>query len=121
VTTNLVVRTDFLRSHPSTVRRLLEGLYQANDYLNSAPAEAQAAANDSLAQITGKPLAANVVSTAWPHLAFTLDPLAATLRASADHAQRVGQLDRVDLRGIYDLALLDQVLATHGQPPVESS
>jgi NitT/TauT family transport system substrate-binding protein len=62
-----------------------------------------------------------VVSTAWQHLAFTLDPLAATLQASADHAQKVGQLDRVDLRGIYDLTLLNQVLAEHGKAPVASA
>ena len=120
VTTNLIVRTDFLKSHPATVRKLLEGLYQADDYLNTATAGAQVAANDSLAQITGRALATNVVSSAWPHLKFTLDPLAATLQASADHAQKVGQLDQVDLRGIYDLTLLNQVLAEHGQPAVKS-
>jgi len=115
ISTNLVVRTEFLRTHPGSIHKLLEGLYTANAYLNSNPAESQATANAAIAQVTGKPLAANVVSTAWPHLAFSLDPLAATLGASADHQQKLGLTSgSIPLRGIYDLALLNQVLTEHG-------
>lgn len=118
VTTNLVVRTDFLRAHPKRIRALLEGLYQAVAYLNANPAAAQQLTNEAVAQITGKKLAEGVVAAAWPHLSFTLDPLAPTLRVSADHAQSLGLLNPVDLRGLYDLAPLNQVLASHGQPAV---
>jgi len=117
-TTNLLVRTDFLQAHPKRIKALLEGLYQAVAYLNSNPADAQAISNDAVAEITGKALASGVVSAAWPHLAFTLDPLAATLKTSADHAHGVGLLAAVDLKGLYDLSLLNQVLAEHKQPPV---
>ena len=119
VTTNLVVRTDFLRTHPATVKKLLEGLYQANDLLVTAPTDAQRIANDAVAKITGKALAGGVVAAAWAHLDFTLDPVASSLAVSADHAQRVGLLDRVDLKGIYDLTLLNQVLTDHGKPAVK--
>jgi len=119
VTTNLAVRTDFLRAHPKRVKALLEGLYQAVAYLRSNPNDAQMAANDAVAQLTGKKLAAAVVAAAWPHMTFTLDPLAPTLKASAAHAHAVGLLGNVDLHGLYDLALLNQVLAEHGQPRVQ--
>jgi NitT/TauT family transport system substrate-binding protein len=119
ISTNLVVRTDFLKAHSNTVRKLLEGLYQANDYLNSNPADAQATVNSALAQVTGKALASSVVAAAWPHLAFSLDPLAATLKASADHQQKLGLAPAsLALKGIYDLALLNQVLAEHQKPAV---
>ncbi|HKW07380.1 MAG TPA: hypothetical protein VJS19_07400 [Candidatus Dormibacteraeota bacterium] len=71
-----------------------------------------------MTQITGKTLAAGVVAAAWPHMRFTLDPLASTLKASADHAHAVGLLPAIDLHGLYDLTLLNQVLAEHGQIPV---
>src|SRR6202171_5131983 len=116
VTTNLVVRTDFLQAHPKRIKALLEGLYQAVAYLNSNPTEAQTLTNDAVAEITGKALAPGVVSAAWPHMTFTLDPLAATLRTSADHAHAVGLLPSVDLKGLYDLSLLNQVLAAHNEP-----
>jgi NitT/TauT family transport system substrate-binding protein len=119
VTTNLIVRTDFLQAHPKRIKALLEGLYQAVAYLNSKPSEAQTLTNTSVGEITGKALASGVVSAAWPHLAFTLDPLPATLKASADHAHSVGLLPSVDLKGLYDLTLLNQVLAAHNEPAVK--
>jgi NitT/TauT family transport system substrate-binding protein len=118
VTTNLVVRTDFLQAHPKRIKALLEGLYQAVDYLNSNVAGAQTLTNGAVQEITGKALASGVVAAAWPHLAFTLDPLASTLKTSADHAHAVGLLAGVNLKGLYDLSLLNQVLAGHNQAAV---
>lgn len=118
VTTNLVVRTDFLQAHPKRIKALIEGLYQAVAYLNANPAGGQTLTNVAVAEITGNKLASGVVAAAWPHLAFTLDPLAATLKTSADHAHVVGLLPSVDLKGLYDLNLLNQVLATHNEPAV---
>jgi NitT/TauT family transport system substrate-binding protein len=118
VTTNLIVRTDFLQAHPKRTKALLEGLYQSVAYLNSNPADAQSLTNSAVGEITGKSLASGVVSAAWPHLAFTLDPLQATLKASADHARSLGLLANFDLNGLYDLSLLNQVLAEHNEPPV---
>jgi NitT/TauT family transport system substrate-binding protein len=118
VTTNLIVSTQFLKAHPKRIKALLEGLYQATQYINSNPADAQTVTNDAVAEITGKKLATGVVSAAWPHMTFTLDPLAPTLKASADHAHSLGLLGSVSLGGLYDLTLLNQVLAEHGQPAV---
>jgi len=60
------------------------------------------------------------VAAAWPHMTFTLDPLAATLKTSADHAHSLGLLGNVDLKGLYDLTLLNEVLSEQGQPPVSA-
>ncbi len=117
-TTNLIVRTSFLRAHPKRIKALLEGLYESISYLNSNPADAQQLSNEAVGELTGKKLAAGVVSTAWPHMTFTLDPLADTLKASADHAHAMGLLGAVDLKGLYDVTLLDQVLAAHNLPAV---
>jgi NitT/TauT family transport system substrate-binding protein len=118
VTTNLIVSKQFLDAHPKRTKALIEGLYQATQYINSNPTDAQVVANDAVAEITGKKLASGVVSAAWPHMSFTLDPLASTLKASADHAHSLGLLANANLNGLYDLTLLNQVLAAHGQPPV---
>ena len=114
VTTNLIVSTSFLKDHPKRVKALLEGLYAANAFLNANSVEAQKVTNDAVAEITGKKLGDGVVSAAWPHMTFMLDPLAATLKASAEHAQGVGLLGSVDLHGLYNLSLVNQVLAEHG-------
>jgi NitT/TauT family transport system substrate-binding protein len=56
VTTLLVVAQSFLSAHPAVVADLLKAQVQANDFIKSNPAAAQADANAELASYTGKPL-----------------------------------------------------------------
>ena len=118
VTTDLIVSTQFLRDHPRRVKALLEGLFETEQFINSNAAQAQSIINGALGSITGKKLAIGVVAAAWPHMTFSLDPLAATLKASADHAHSLGLLRDANLSGIYDLTLLNEVLVEHDQPAV---
>jgi sulfonate transport system substrate-binding protein len=121
VTTHLIVRTAYLDEHPDVVKKLLEGQVQATELVNSDATAAQAQVNIQIEAITGKALDEQVLATAWEHLEFTVDPVASSLQTSADHAIGIGLLDDVDLTspGIYDLALLNEVLAANGQPAVE--
>ncbi|HWC38768.1 MAG TPA: ABC transporter substrate-binding protein [Acidimicrobiales bacterium] len=121
VTTELAVRTEFLHQHPDAVARLVQGQVQANDFVNQHPAQAQQAVNQGLAQLTGKPLPAGIVQSAWPDLTFTDDPVASSLAASAAHAQKVGLLPSVDLKGIYDLTPLNAALAQVHEPQVKAA
>jgi NitT/TauT family transport system substrate-binding protein len=118
VTTHLIVRTDYLDAHPDIIRVLLEGLLEANDLLNGNPTKAQQLTNQGIQKITGKTIADKVITAAWPNLTFTVDPIASSLKGSADHATKVGLLDPVDLTGIYDLRLLNELLQAAGKPPV---
>jgi NitT/TauT family transport system substrate-binding protein len=118
VTTHLIVRTDYLQAHPDIIRALLAGEIEATDLVNSDPAKAQALTNQGIRKITSKTIADNVITAAWPNLTFTVDPIASSLKGSADHATKVGLLDPVDLTGIYDLRLLNELLRAAGKPPV---
>jgi NitT/TauT family transport system substrate-binding protein len=119
VTTHLVVRTKFLRDHPDAVHRLVEGQVQANDLVNSNPAEAQRLVNQAITTITGKGIAPAVLEASWKNMEFTNDPVASSLTVSADHATEVGLLEKVNLTGIYDLSILNSVLKTANQPEVK--
>jgi NitT/TauT family transport system substrate-binding protein len=120
VTTNLLVRTDFLEEHPDVVKALLEGQVAANESINDDPANAQKVVGEAIGKLTGKPLDPELVAQAWKTLTFTDDPLPATLITGAEHATDVGLLDKVDdLQGIYDLTLLNEVLKAKGLPEVE--
>jgi NitT/TauT family transport system substrate-binding protein len=118
VTTNLVVTTSFLGGHPARVSALLEGLHASIAYLSSNRTDAQKVSNDAYGEITGKKLSAGVVALAWPHMTFTLDPIASTLKGSADHAHRLGLVAELDLQGLYDLTLVNKVLVAHNEPVV---
>jgi NitT/TauT family transport system substrate-binding protein len=119
VTTHLIVRTEFLDAHPDVVRAVIEGLADAVDLTQRDPARAKELTNQGIEAVTDKPLAAPVLDAAWDNLRFTLDPIAKSLQISKDHAVAVGLLDPVDLAGIYDLSILNEVLQAKGQPEVE--
>jgi NitT/TauT family transport system substrate-binding protein len=118
VTTHLLVATEFLEDHPDVVRGLVEGLVDTVDAIEADPAAAQASANAAIAAVTDKPLPQQVITAAWENLTFTVDPIASSLQKSADDAIAVGLLDPVDLAGIYDLTILDEVLAARGRDKV---
>jgi NitT/TauT family transport system substrate-binding protein len=120
VTTDIVASKKYVDEHPDIVKRFLEGVVASNDFIATNPEEAQKAANGEIERITSKPLKDALIGAAWKNLTFTNDPVASSLQTSADHATELGLLDKVDnLSGIYDLTLLNQVLAAAGQPEVE--
>jgi NitT/TauT family transport system substrate-binding protein len=110
VTTHLVVRTDYLRQHPQTVEALLRGQLAANEAIEADPEAAKDVVNRELEELTGKALKQETIDRAFDRIELTLDPVASSLRRSAENAFATGLLEEADLRGIYDLTLLRQVL-----------
>jgi NitT/TauT family transport system substrate-binding protein len=118
VTTHVIVRTEFLQDHPDIVKAVLAGLLDSIDAIEADPAAAQQTVNDQIEQITGKRPSDEVTAKSFENLTFTADPIAASLQKSADDAIAVGLLDPVDLTGIYDLTLLNELLEARGKPPI---
>ncbi|MDP2289956.1 MAG: ABC transporter substrate-binding protein, partial [Actinomycetota bacterium] len=110
VTTHVIVRTEFLGDHPDLAKAVLVGLADAVDLINADSAAAQADVVAQITEITGSAPSADVIAAGFANLTFTLDPIAASLQKSADDAVSVGLLEAVELDGIYDLTLLDEIL-----------
>jgi NitT/TauT family transport system substrate-binding protein len=120
VTTHLMVATKYLEENPEVVKRILLATINAVDFVNASPAEAETIVNDEIEKFTTKRLGEELLSTAWGNLEFTVDPVAASLEESASDAQELGLLDDPgDLSGLYDLGLLNDILAALGRPTVE--
>ncbi|MFE9452287.1 ABC transporter substrate-binding protein [Streptomyces sp. NPDC006739] len=118
VITNIIVRQAFLKEHPKAVEAVLRASVEANKWINANPDAAKAAANKQLESDSGKALKANVLDPAWKSIQFTDDPLAATLNTEAEHAVKAGLLQNPDLKGIYDLTILNKVLKAEGESTV---
>lgn len=118
VITHLIVRTEFLEKRPDAVKKLIEGHIAANEFVNSKTDETQQAISDHIGKLSGKPLDLKVIKAAWPTLTFLNDPVASSLKTGADHAIEIGLLEAVDLKGIYDLTILNSLLKAKGQPEV---
>jgi NitT/TauT family transport system substrate-binding protein len=119
VTTHLIVRTAFLDEHPDVVKQLLQGHLAANEFVDAEADEAKALVNDAIEKATQKRLPDAVIDAAWENLTFTNDPIASSLETSKDDAVEIGLLDEVDLDGIYDLSILNELLADAGEEEVE--
>ncbi len=126
VTTDIVVRTDFLNEHPDVVEAFLKGHVDALQAIEKDPAAAQEAVNTSLTALTGSALDPQTLANAWKQVDFTADPLQATLEESAAHAIDVGLLDADqyeaagDINDLYDLTMLNAILKKQGLPEVTS-
>lgn len=125
VTTNLIVRKEFLEDHPDLVQKLLTGHVQAIDFINDDATRAKAE-EDVVTRIsadTGKPIAPELVTASFDNLEFTADPVPSSLEKGAKDAASLGLpgavvLTKADLKELYDLKLLNKVLKKNGQPTI---
>jgi NitT/TauT family transport system substrate-binding protein len=120
VTTLLVVTQTFLSAHPAIVADLVKAQVQANEFIKSDPAAAQADVNAELAAYTGKPLKASIVAQSFGEITFTDNPDASSLTSDAAQATSLDLLKPVNLTGIFDLSPLNAALTAAGQPQVSS-
>jgi NitT/TauT family transport system substrate-binding protein len=112
VTTQLVVRTEFLQKYPGSVAALLRGHVKAVQLAQGDPATAKQAVDAGLQAAGGTSLPAAVLDRAWGELTVTWDPLAGTLARENDNGVTAGtQPTKVDLTGIYDLQPLNAILS----------
>jgi NitT/TauT family transport system substrate-binding protein len=120
VTTHVIVATSFLERHPDVVARFLRAHAEATDYVNANPLDSRRLVSQGIEAITGSVVVPAVLEAAWPNLTFTVDPIASSLQESAVDAHGLGFLEGYDpdtgLAGIYDLALLNEVLRDAGRP-----
>ena len=123
VSANLVVRTDYLNQNPDVIKKLLEAHVNETLSINQNKSKAINEFNVELKKLTGKTIANDVLIKALTQLEFTYDPIKKSLFKDANDQYDLGLLAkgqaRPDLSGIYDLTLLDKVLAEKGLPPIQ--
>ena len=78
---------------------------------------------EEIEHYTSQAVKAEDLAAAWDRLEFTADPLAATLKGSAEHAAGVGLLrDKPadDFAKLWDLKVLNEALAARGATQVNA-
>lgn len=119
VTAHVIVSAKFLKDRPELVRAWLRAHVGVTAWIATNAGTARMILNGELKRLTGKALPEAVLAKAWARMKITWDPVAASLKISADGAHAAGFLKtRPDLSGIYALDILNEVLAEQGLPTV---
>src|SRR5215471_16742371 len=121
VCADLIVSTKFLKEHPDVVKTWLRAHVELTDWINGNLPEAKKILNGQIQKETGKALPDAVLDEAFGRLQVTYDPLRNSLLTSAKSAFDAGFLGRQapDLSKLYDLSLLNQVLAEKGKKGIQ--
>jgi NitT/TauT family transport system substrate-binding protein len=122
-TTLLMVRSEYLKQHPDVVDKLLRGHIAANAYISDHSTDAAQTVNDALGKLSGSKLSDADLQSAWKNLSFMNDPVASSVKQSAQAAAGLGllNLNGVDLTGLFQLDRLNAILKSQGQPQVTGS
>jgi sulfonate transport system substrate-binding protein len=121
VIANLIVSSKFLHEHPDVVKNWIRAHVELTDWINGHLPESKQLINQQIQKETGKALAPQVLDEAFGRLQVTYDPLRNSLLTSAHSAFDAGFLGKQmpDLSGIYDLSVLNQVLAEKGRKAIQ--
>jgi NitT/TauT family transport system substrate-binding protein len=109
----LVVNTKFLKAHPDLVKSWIRAHVDLTDWVVAHQPEAKKLLNQQIQTETGKSLPPVILDEAFSRMQVTYDPLHSALTTAAQQAFDGGFLGRQkpDLSALYDLSLLNQVLA----------
>ncbi|MCU1469397.1 MAG: sulfonate transporter substrate-binding protein [Glaciihabitans sp.] len=119
-TTDLVVNSAYLKSHRATVAALVKANLDAVDWLNANPKLAASVINAQLTKDAGKPLSDAVIGRALQFVHFSVDPLAGTAQTLNEHAVAAGTGTNGNLKGLFDLSILNAALRASGAASVSS-
>lgn len=120
VTTHLVVDRAFLMQNRDLMKKLLRAHIQITQQIRADPVGVGKVLNAELKKETGKALPNAVVSRAMQRIEFTWDPVQSSLLKCAEDAHKIGFIKKQpDLRGIYELDLLQEVLREMNLEPVQ--
>jgi NitT/TauT family transport system substrate-binding protein len=121
ITAHLIVRTKFLQEHPDVVKNWIRAHVELTDWINGHLPESKKLLNQQIQKETGKALPDAVLEEAFGRLQVTYDPLRASLMNAAQSAFDAGFLGRQmpDLSRLYELSLLNQVLAEKGKKAIQ--
>jgi NitT/TauT family transport system substrate-binding protein len=116
----IITRTDYLKSHPDIIQKLLEAHVKETVWINNNKDESIKDFNAQLQKLTGKTIPNDVISDAFSRMDVTYDPVKSSVTKSADNAFDLGFLGdkKPDLSNIFDLTILNKVLQEQNLPVI---
>ncbi len=120
VTTHLTSSKAFLQKHPDIIKKWIAAHLELTEWIKTHEEEAKKMINQEFKEETGFELPKEILDRSWQHLEFTYDPISTSLYKYAKEAFKVGLINHeMDLHGIYELKLLNELLTENGKQTIE--
>ncbi|HZA06621.1 MAG TPA: ABC transporter substrate-binding protein, partial [Nitrososphaeraceae archaeon] len=124
VTANVIARTDYLKSNPGIVKKLLELHVNETIWINTHKNQALLNFDSALKNLTGRSIPEDELKEAFSRIEFTYDPIKDSLFKLAKNEYDLGFFSKEnrhqpELSGIYDLGLLNSVLKEEHLPTIK--
>lgn len=118
--TSLVMcRADYIENNPQIINRLVTAHVDKTLWINENREEAIGLFNEGIVDLLGIGFDERDLAMSLTRMEFTYDPMKETVVEVADQAYNLDFLDtRPDLSGMFDLRILNEVLAEKGLAPV---
>ncbi len=117
----VVARTAYLESNPDTIKKFINAHIEETEWINQNQEAAVKAFNQELAKLTQKTIPEDELVEGLSRMELTYDPVKESLFQSAEDAREIGFLESSgpDLRDIFDLDILDEILLETGRETIE--
>ena len=117
-TTVLVVNKSYLKAHPAAVKGLIHGELDAIAHINANKVSAEAQINAAIKSVTGKTLKPAIMHAALADVTITYDPISSSIDKDTLNAFKLNFLTSANIKGIYNVTLLNVLLKAQGKTPV---
>ncbi|EIW18969.1 MULTISPECIES: aliphatic sulfonate ABC transporter substrate-binding protein [Pelosinus] len=111
----VVANSKFIKEHPDLVGKFLRTHVELTDYINKNPDKAKDTVNSQIKELTGKPLAKEVLDSSFTRLTVTNDPEKESVIGFVKLSVDAGFIKTApDLKDLFNLTLLNKVLKEKG-------
>ncbi|HEY3426286.1 MAG TPA: aliphatic sulfonate ABC transporter substrate-binding protein [Negativicutes bacterium] len=116
----VVARTQFIKEHPEIVEAFLKTHVELTDYINKNPDKAREIVNQQIKELTGKPLAKDILDASFGRLTVTNNPEKDSVIDFVQLSLDAGFIKvKPDLKDLFDLKILNKVLKEKGLTEIE--
>jgi NitT/TauT family transport system substrate-binding protein len=116
----VVARTQFIKEHPEIVEAFLKAHVELTDYINKNPDKAREIVNQQIKELTGKPLAKDILDASFGRLTVTNNPEKDSVIDFVQLSLDAGFIKvKPDLKDLFDLKILNKVLKEKGLTEIE--
>jgi NitT/TauT family transport system substrate-binding protein len=111
----VVASSKFIKEHPDLVEKFLRTHVELTDYINKNPDKAKDTVNSQIKELTGKPLAKEILDASFTRLTVTNDPEKESVIGFVKLSVDAGFIKTApDLKDLFNLKLLNKVLKEKG-------